>query len=419
MGRSTSPTGPFVDKNGKNMRIIGSTSGGTVVLRHDDSRGLEDRYYGPGHLSLFREKGVDYLSFHYYNPNGYYPSAEANYKGRPTLGLAKVEWDEDGWPAISFDFLDEGIYSMTNTNSGKVMDVYSHTVRSGAELFQYARDTALDSQKWLFTSLGTGEYTIRNYADPNQYIEIPGDGTSEYLEITSDYVGGINQKFRVVEDISGKFMIYPSIRDEIMEIPFAYTNDYRIRLFDNTNHDCQRWYPAMFEETFSVSDDRLIIEYDESENYEIEISSNGSWTVQVADTSWLKTTPGYGTGNSLLGILSEKNPNSEIRTNIITLKSNGGQEFELYVYQKANETGVQENNVSPVFLYPNPCDGIIRIQGNSIMDISVANINGLELFKQSGYVPGESLDFSGLHTGIYIVRITTPNGSKSLRLLKH
>ena len=253
MGRSLSPKGPFLDKAGQPLVVYGSESGGSVVLQHDDSRVFDDRYYGPGHIGVFRENGTDYITFHYYDPTGYYPSAEANYKGGPTLGLGKLEWGTDGWPVISFDFLEAGYYTLKNVNSNKLLDVQAHNAVNGALLYQYSENQIEDSQKWLFTPLGTGEYTIQSYADENLYVEAAGNNNEELLRLTNQYTGAINQKFRVVQSPNGKILIYPSIQNNVFEIPFAYTFDYQVKLWPNTNHNCQRWIATPFEPSLSVS----------------------------------------------------------------------------------------------------------------------------------------------------------------------
>ena len=80
VGRSTSVTGPYLDKDGKDM----FGGGGSVVL---DSHGAVT---GPGGQSVFG----DYLAFHYYDAsNEYLPYF-------PTLGIQKIAW-VDGWPEFN------------------------------------------------------------------------------------------------------------------------------------------------------------------------------------------------------------------------------------------------------------------------------------------------------------------------------
>lgn len=238
MGRSVSPKGPFYDKAGKNLRGVQTTSGGTVVFRHDDSRGYDDRFYGPGHFGIFRENQTDYVSFHYYDPNWGYPGQPA---GGPTMGLAQLVWGEDGWPSVTMNFIEEGVYTLRNINSQKMLDLYQHTALNEAEVWQYAENPGYDSQQWMLTSLGTGEYIIQNMADPTLYLEAAGNNNDEFLRVSNNFTGAIHQKFRLIEGTDGRVVLYPSKSDKFIEIPNAYTADSRVILWPNTNHACQRW----------------------------------------------------------------------------------------------------------------------------------------------------------------------------------
>jgi arabinan endo-1,5-alpha-L-arabinosidase len=77
VGRSDSITGPYVDKDGREM----SAGGGTVLLTSQGD------IIGPGGQSY--DDG--YLAFHYYD-------GAAN--GAPTLAIRQVLWDDDGWPVL-------------------------------------------------------------------------------------------------------------------------------------------------------------------------------------------------------------------------------------------------------------------------------------------------------------------------------
>ncbi len=249
-GRATHPLGPYYDKQGKNLKAYGAKSGGTVVFKHDDLRGTDDRYYGPGHVGIFNERGTDYVSFHYYDPNWSYPGQPS---GGPTLGFAKLVWGSDGWPVISMDFVDPGIYTIRNVNSNKVLDVISHKAVTGAAAFQYAENQSYLSQQWKLTALGTGEYTIRNMADTTLYLMAGGLNNDELLRVTKYYTGAVNQLFRLVRSINGKVIVYPSRSDRLMEIPDANTADSPVKLWSNTNHDCQRWVFTRMDGPSSVS----------------------------------------------------------------------------------------------------------------------------------------------------------------------
>ena len=79
VGRSTSPNGTFVDKNGTAM----TSSGGTEILAGQGS------IHGPGGQSVFTDSDADVLVYHYYTNSG-----AAN------LGLNLIGYDSAGWPFV-------------------------------------------------------------------------------------------------------------------------------------------------------------------------------------------------------------------------------------------------------------------------------------------------------------------------------
>jgi arabinan endo-1,5-alpha-L-arabinosidase len=82
VGRSRAITGPYVDREGVELR----QRGGTLVLASDG------RWIGPGHASLFQRDGREWLVHHYY---------DRDLGGRPRLRLVPVTWDADGWPTVT------------------------------------------------------------------------------------------------------------------------------------------------------------------------------------------------------------------------------------------------------------------------------------------------------------------------------
>lgn len=81
VGRSGKITGPFLDQSGKDMR----DDGGTLLLA-----GV-DEFIGPGHASLLRRDGRDWLAHHYY---------ARSLDGRSRLRLVRLTWDPAGWPRV-------------------------------------------------------------------------------------------------------------------------------------------------------------------------------------------------------------------------------------------------------------------------------------------------------------------------------
>ena len=79
VGRSTSPTGPFTDRNGVAM----TASGGTQILAGHGS------IHGPGHQAVLADTDGDILVYHYYNDNG-----------TALLGINRLSYDAAGWPTV-------------------------------------------------------------------------------------------------------------------------------------------------------------------------------------------------------------------------------------------------------------------------------------------------------------------------------
>jgi len=110
VGRSTSVTGPYLDKNNNNM--IGG--GGTMVLE------TTGRFVGPGHAGIRVENGTNWFTYHYY---------DANNNGIATLGLAQLLWAADGWPALTNDW--SALYTF-ETDAREHRGLYNGTLMSGA-----------------------------------------------------------------------------------------------------------------------------------------------------------------------------------------------------------------------------------------------------------------------------------------------
>ena len=79
VGRSDKITGPYFDREGKDML----QKGGTPFLHS------KPPFYGPGHAGIINVAGQDWFSCHYYDGNN---------RGRSRLWVGKLGWDTNGWP---------------------------------------------------------------------------------------------------------------------------------------------------------------------------------------------------------------------------------------------------------------------------------------------------------------------------------
>jgi arabinan endo-1,5-alpha-L-arabinosidase len=88
VGRSDQPTGPFIDKNGVDLKA----GGGTVFLDANGDIIGNSRFVGPGHLGIYRHSdGKYYFSHHFY---------DADNSGEPSLAIWNLSWIDD-WPVLS------------------------------------------------------------------------------------------------------------------------------------------------------------------------------------------------------------------------------------------------------------------------------------------------------------------------------
>jgi len=82
VGRARRIMGPYLDRSGKPMM----DGGGTLVLSG------AGRWAGPGHCAVLLEKDRDLLVYHAY---------DTEWRGVPTLRIATLQWDSEGWPTVS------------------------------------------------------------------------------------------------------------------------------------------------------------------------------------------------------------------------------------------------------------------------------------------------------------------------------
>jgi hypothetical protein len=112
VGRSTSVTGPYLDKNGVNLLA----GGGTMLL---ESTG---HFIGPGHAGIRTENGTNWFTYHYY---------DANNNGAATLGLTPLHWGADGWPALTNDW---SAFYPFDSDAREHRAHYNGTLRNGAAI---------------------------------------------------------------------------------------------------------------------------------------------------------------------------------------------------------------------------------------------------------------------------------------------
>ena len=92
VGRSTSPTGPFVDREG--VSLLAGRVGGSVFLTMNGNR-----WVGPGHQTNFQDLAGQWWTFyHAVDQNDPYFEGAVGFTKRPVL-LDPVDW-RSGWPEV-------------------------------------------------------------------------------------------------------------------------------------------------------------------------------------------------------------------------------------------------------------------------------------------------------------------------------
>jgi arabinan endo-1,5-alpha-L-arabinosidase len=81
IGRSIKITGPYLDKDNKDMLH----GGGTLLL------GTDGPFIGPGHAGILKEGDRYWLSMHFY---------DGTQRGSSALAIRPLKWSPDGWPVV-------------------------------------------------------------------------------------------------------------------------------------------------------------------------------------------------------------------------------------------------------------------------------------------------------------------------------
>lgn len=154
VARSTSVTGPYLDKNGANVL----SGGGSVFLPNRDGR-----YIGPGHVGY----GEGRLTYHFYDGND---------NGAAKLRVTTMSFS-NGWPVAAGvnlpsqgGALANGTYRLRNRTNGKYLDNLGATA-DGANVAQWASGSS-NNQRWVLTT--SGGYSRLRAVTGGKYLDSVG-----------------------------------------------------------------------------------------------------------------------------------------------------------------------------------------------------------------------------------------------------
>jgi arabinan endo-1,5-alpha-L-arabinosidase len=190
VGRSQTVTGPYFDASGVNL----TNGGGTMVLESNA------RYIGPGQAAIMNDNGTNWFTFHYYDGNN---------GGAPTLGLMRVNWLTNGWPALTNDW--SAFYPLT-TDAREHLGLYDGTLVNHAGI---TNDASLGK---VLNLDGATNYVVLadpvancstlmgwvkwNGGNPWQRIFDFGSGTTNYFFLTPLSNAG-TMRFAITTNSSG------------------------------------------------------------------------------------------------------------------------------------------------------------------------------------------------------------------------
>lgn len=123
---------------------------------------------------------------------------------------------------------------------------------------------------------------------------------------------------------------------------------------------------------------------------------------------WYHTNEQYDTDNECAFII--KNTDDEV---LFTSGEHSDGVFMTYNNDcEGGDDTVEEINAENACLYPNPTNGIVNIEGNGAMTVSVMNTLGQKVFETTA-TDNTTINLNGFESGIYMVRIETENGIKT------
>ncbi|TGE29164.1 family 43 glycosylhydrolase [Hymenobacter metallicola] len=224
VGRSTSITGPYRDKNGVDL----NRNGGTTLIA------TQGNYVGPGHVGLYQENGANFFSHHYY---------DSNQNGRARLSVGNLGWDAAAWPFLTRDWLAAGRYVLRNQSSNLVWDAWGCTGASGQAIAQGTYSAGLACQQWNLTPDGNGEYKIASAVGAALAADVvnnsPANGAKLQLYAYSGIAG---QRFKIERTNAGNYVVSSVNGGRVVEVPgCSATAGVQLALYDYLANNCQKW----------------------------------------------------------------------------------------------------------------------------------------------------------------------------------
>jgi len=147
----------------------------------------------------------------------------------------------------------------------------------------------------------------------------------------------------------------------------------------------------------------------DGESRAIKISSNVDWTV-MESAEWITADLASGSGDAQLIISVGANPEADSRSGTLTVGS-GTDMVTIQVNQDAGPVSVIDDELSEVFLFPNPTNGAVTLSdipsGINRALIEIINVEGRYIFSNDYRISNNELSFDldKLASGTYFMNV--------------
>lgn len=222
-GRSRSPLGPFLDRNG--VSLAASRSGGTVVIAPTGNR-----FVGTGHSAIVTDlTGSSYLAYHAVERDHPYLDGSPGFTMRPML-LDRLDWI-DGWPIVRGGRYASDSPQPDPVTRGAVDDAFGSAAGTASTFRTVAgrltvrpHDTASDAGGYARLSGGTALALARQPVPGNTHLEADvraasGSGTVGLLAGYRGHGSGVRavldadrHQLRVSATVAGRAVLSRSVR---------------------------------------------------------------------------------------------------------------------------------------------------------------------------------------------------------------
>jgi len=244
---------------------------------------------------------------------------------------------------------------------------------------------------WYENLNGMGNFSPPEVIDTNNFamypiytIDIDGDNDMDILVIAA--VSGADKVVWYENDGIGNFGSQIAISDEPIDVWSIYSAD-----------------------------------LDQDGDNDVVVTRGGAFDGEIV---WFENLDGMGSFGPKNTIGTEHQfPRSVIAADIdndgdMDVIASSQNDDKIAWYENLTILGVEESQIDPIKIYPNPTDGLLYIDANnkSIIGATVFDILGKKVLQQTGNI--QQVDISTLEKGMYFLRIANMSGEVVKKIIK-